>query len=75
LRTTIRTELSPRHVPDFVVFVPSIPRTSTGKRLEIPLKRIIAGAESGTVIDVSALTHPEHLDTIVEAVRAVLEGD
>ncbi len=74
LRTTIRTELSPRHVPDFVVFVPSIPRTSTGKRLEIPLKRIISGAVSGTVIDVGALAHPEHLDTIVESVRAVLKG-
>lgn len=74
IRTTIRTELSPRHVPDFVVFVPSIPRTSTGKRLEIPLKRIIAGAASGTVIDVGALAHPEHLNTIVEKVRAVLKG-
>jgi acetoacetyl-CoA synthetase len=74
LRIIIRTELSPRHVPDFVVFVPSIPRTSTGKRLEIPLKRIISGAVSGTVIDVGALAHPEHLDTIVESVRAVLKG-
>jgi acetoacetyl-CoA synthetase len=74
LRTTIRTELSPRHVPDYVVFVPSIPRTSTGKRLEIPLKRVIAGAASGTVIDVGALAHPEHLDGIVEQVRAVLKG-
>lgn len=74
LRTSIRTELSPRHVPDFVVFVPSIPRTSTGKRLEIPLKRIISGAVSGTVIDVGALAHPEDLDTIVESVRAVLKG-
>ncbi|GAB2821782.1 acetoacetate--CoA ligase [Alpinimonas psychrophila] len=74
IRTIIRTELSPRHVPDFVAFVPSIPRTSTGKRLEIPLKRIIAGAVSGTVIDVGALAHPEHLDTIVEHVRAVLKG-
>ena len=74
LRTSIRTELSPRHVPDYVVFVPSIPRTSTGKRLEIPLKRIVAGAASGTVIDVGALAHPADLDTIVDQVRAVLKG-
>ncbi|MBB1018597.1 acetoacetate--CoA ligase [Dietzia sp. DQ11-71] len=36
IRTTLRTELSHRHVPDYVVFVSSIPRNPTGKRLEIP---------------------------------------
>jgi acetoacetyl-CoA synthetase len=33
IRTSIRTELSPRHVPDTIVWVPSVPRTATGKRL------------------------------------------
>ena len=72
IRTTIRTELSPRHVPDAIVFTESVPRTSTGKRLEIPLKRVIQGMTGENVMDRSVLVHPEHVDAIVEAVRAVI---
>lgn len=70
LRSTIRTELSPRHVPDSVVFVPSIPRTSTGKRLEIPLKRMVQGVADA--IDPGVLVRPEHLAQIVGLVEGVL---
>ena len=41
----IRAAASPRHVPDEVVQVPAIPRTHTGKKLEIPIKRIFMGAD------------------------------
>ncbi len=67
LRATIRTELSPRHVPDSIVLVPSVPRTSTGKRLEIPLKRLVQGNPQS--IDPGVLVHPEHLSDIIELVR------
>lgn len=70
IRSTIRTELSPRHVPDIVMWVPSVPRTATGKRLEIPLKRLVQGINAGSAIDRGVLVHPEHLDEVVEAVRA-----
>ena len=40
----LRTELSPRHVPDRVLAVPAIPRTLSGKKLEVPVKRILLGA-------------------------------
>lgn len=72
LKTSIRQELSPRHVPDAIVWVPSVPRSSTGKRLEIPLKRLVTGAESETVIDRGVLVHPEDLDDIVTSIRTVL---
>ena len=39
----LRSELSPRHVPDAIVSVPAIPRTLTGKKLEAPVKRILRG--------------------------------
>ncbi|HEY4614959.1 MAG TPA: acetoacetate--CoA ligase, partial [Citricoccus sp.] len=74
LRTSLRTELSPRHVPDHVVFVDSIPRTSTGKRLEIPLKRIVQGAARDQVLDPGVVLLPEQLDETVRRVREVL-GD
>ncbi|MFM6974190.1 MAG: acetoacetate--CoA ligase, partial [Agromyces sp.] len=75
LRTTIRTELSPRHVPDVVLWVPSVPRTATGKRLEIPLKRLVQGIDAGAAIDRGVLVHPEDLDGVVAAVRAVVGKD
>ena len=72
IRTLIRTELSPRHVPDVIVWVPSVPRTATGKRLEIPLKRLVQGVNTGNTIDRGVLVHPEDLDAIVESIKAVL---
>ena len=39
----LRTSLSPRHAPDRIVAVPSVPRTLSGKKLEVPIKRILTG--------------------------------
>jgi acetoacetyl-CoA synthetase len=71
VRGIIRDELSPRHVPDTFVFVPSVPRTATGKRLEIPLKRAVQG--SPDAIDPGVLVHPEHLAEIVDLVTRSLQ--
>ncbi|MFJ5262647.1 acetoacetate--CoA ligase [Streptomyces sp. NPDC088387] len=43
IKRTIRAELSPRHVPDEVIQVPGIPHTLTGKRIEVPVKRLLQG--------------------------------
>jgi acetoacetyl-CoA synthetase len=52
----VRAELSPRHVPDEIVQVAAIPRTLTGKKLEIPVKRILSGAAPESVVDRGAVT-------------------
>ncbi|KAA0102067.1 acetoacetate--CoA ligase [Mycolicibacterium sp. P1-18] len=57
----VRTGASPRHVPDDVIAVPGIPRTMTGKRLEIPIKRILLGANASDVLTPSAVDRPELL--------------
>ena len=44
LRQALRTELSPRHVPDRFMSVDAIPRTLNGKKCEVPVKRILAGS-------------------------------
>lgn len=72
IRTTIRTSLSPRHVPDLIVWAPSVPRSLTGKRLEIPLKRLVQGATGAQVIDAAVLTRPDDLRVIVELTRHAL---
>src|SRR5690606_21224784 len=43
IRARVRAEVSPRHAPDRVVQVPAVPRTLSGKRLEVPVKRILMG--------------------------------
>ncbi|MFF3448741.1 acetoacetate--CoA ligase [Streptomyces sp. NPDC002667] len=64
--SAIRGELSPRHVPDVIVAVPAVPRTLTGKKLEVPVKRVLQGARPGEVSGEGAVTHPEMLTWFAE---------
>jgi len=67
---TLRTALSPRHVPDAIVAVPAIPRTLTGKKLEVPVKRILAGRSSVEVVSPDALADPRSIGAFVEYATA-----
>jgi acetoacetyl-CoA synthetase len=69
LVTEIRTALSPRHVPDRIVAVPAIPYSRTGKKLEVPIKKILRGAHPDTVASPGALVDPTALDAFVEYYR------
>jgi acetoacetyl-CoA synthetase len=64
LRALIKTELSPRHVPDHVIEVRHLPRTLTGKRLEKPIKQILLGSPPDSVVSRGSVTWPEALDDI-----------
>jgi acetoacetyl-CoA synthetase len=68
ITSAIRSELSPRHVPDAIVFVAALPRNNNGKRLEVPLKRAAQGTPIEQAIDLSALADP---DAFVAAVAAI----
>lgn len=61
----IRQHASPRHVPDDILDVPGIPRTLTGKRLEIPIKRILLGAAPEAAVQQSSIDRPDLLDAFV----------
>jgi acetoacetyl-CoA synthetase len=61
----LRSELSPRHVPDAIVSVPAIPRTLTGKKLEAPVKRILRGDSPERVASRDSLLDPAALDAFV----------
>jgi acetoacetyl-CoA synthetase len=65
----LRTELSPRHVPDTIQAVPAVPRTLSGKKLEVPVKRILGGAPADTVASRSSLADPTALDWYEEFAR------
>jgi acetoacetyl-CoA synthetase len=61
----IRNALSPRHVPDEVVAVPAIPRTLSGKKLEVPVKRILTGTPAEKAASRGSLADPSALDAFV----------
>nr|WP_314142335.1 acetoacetate--CoA ligase [uncultured Rhodococcus sp.] len=64
--SVIRTQASPRHVPDDVIAAPAIPHTRTGKKLEVPLKRLFQGAAAAGTLDASAVDDPAALAWFVD---------
>ena len=70
IRDAIRRDLSPRHVPDEVVQVTAIPTTLSGKKLELPVKKILLGAAADQVASRGALKDPAALDEVVQFARS-----
>jgi acetoacetyl-CoA synthetase len=64
-----RHRVSPRHVPDEIIQVPALPHTRTGKRLEVPVKRILQGADPDSVVQRTALDDAGLLAPFLEVAR------
>ncbi|MFM7145051.1 MAG: hypothetical protein ACKOW5_01795, partial [Actinomycetales bacterium] len=62
----IRHEASPRHLPDEIIAVPGIPRTRTGKRLEVPIKRLLTGGDPDPIVDRNAVDDVNALDWFID---------
>ncbi|MCY0923180.1 MULTISPECIES: acetoacetate--CoA ligase [unclassified Streptomyces] len=69
IKATIRAELSPRHVPDEIIEVPAVPHTLTGKRIEVPVKRLLQGAPLAKAVNLGSVDRPELLDFYAELAR------
>ena len=69
IKQALRRNLSPRHVPDEIHALPSIPTTLSGKKLELPVKKILRGADPDSVASRGALKNPESLDAVAEVAR------
>ncbi|MFO7961553.1 MAG: acetoacetate--CoA ligase [Nitriliruptoraceae bacterium] len=67
---TIRAELSPRHVPDELHAVSAIPRTISGKKLELPIKRLLEGEPLERVVNPGAVADPSSLEVFVDLAAA-----
>jgi acetoacetyl-CoA synthetase len=65
LRSALRAELSPRHVPDRFVLISEVPRTLNGKKCEVPVKKILAGVAVDKAVSRGALANPAALDPFV----------
>jgi len=65
IREELRQTLSPRHVPDRIEAIPGVPRTLSGKKLEVPVKRILTGTPPEVAASRGSLANPEALDAFV----------
>ena len=70
IRRRIREDCSPRHVPDLVEQIAEVPRTLSGKVLELPVKRILLGADPDTTVSRDALASPAALDPFEAMAKA-----
>jgi len=66
IKSSIRDNASPRHVPNEILAVPDIPRTLNGKKLEVPVKKILSGTAPEDAASRDSLSNPESLDRFAE---------
>jgi acetoacetyl-CoA synthetase len=69
IRRRIREDCSPRHVPNDVIAVSEVPRTLSGKVLELPVKRILMGTAPEKAAARDSLANPHALDAFAELAR------
>jgi acetoacetyl-CoA synthetase len=70
INSALRDQLSPRHAADRILAVPDIPKTLNGKKLEIPVKRLLMGKPLAGAVSEGAVANPASLRTVVDAYRA-----
>jgi len=66
LNNAIKTALSPRFVPNEIFQVAEIPRTLTGKKQELPVKKLLLGQALEKVVNKDAMANPASLDWFVQ---------
>jgi acetoacetyl-CoA synthetase len=70
IRARVREDCSPRHVPSDVIRIDAVPRTLSGKVLEVPVKRILMGTPPEKAASRDSLANPEALDWFAELARS-----
>lgn len=70
LLAAVRTQLSARHVPDEVFAIPAVPRTLSGKKLEIPVKKILLGKDVAKSVNRDSMGNPESIDWFIAFANA-----
>jgi acetoacetyl-CoA synthetase len=71
LRRVIREQTSPRHVPDRIAAIAEVPRTLTGKKMEVPVRKLLLGADAAKVASLDAMANPASLASFVALARGL----
>jgi acetoacetyl-CoA synthetase len=57
----LRREVSPRHIPDEIIEIKAVPYTLSGKKMEVPIRKILLGMDPKTAVNPGAMRNPEAL--------------
>jgi len=72
IKQKLRSTISPHHVPDDIISIPSVPRTLSGKKLEVPVKKLFMGVPVEKAISTDAMANPQSIDYFVEYANKVV---
>jgi acetoacetyl-CoA synthetase len=61
ISTALRTQISPHHVPDEIIEIPEVPRTLSGKKMEVPIKKLLMGVPIEKAASIDAMSNPQSL--------------
>jgi acetoacetyl-CoA synthetase len=61
IKAQIRLKASARHVPDAIIAIESVPRTLTGKKMELPIRKLLLGADADSVANPETMANPESM--------------
>ncbi len=76
IRATLRENVSPRHVPNEVFTIDAVPYTLSGKKMEVPVRKILLGYDSGASLNRGAMRNPDAIDYFIAfAERLNTEGN
>ena len=70
IKAAVRAALSPRHVPNDVFQVAAIPRTLSGKKMELPVKKLLMGADPASVLKRDAMANADSVDWFIALARS-----
>jgi acetoacetyl-CoA synthetase len=73
IHSAIRSRLSPRFLPDDIIEAPAVPRTLSGKKQEVPIKRLFLGSPPDKVINRETMANPWCVDWYIAQARARIE--
>jgi acetoacetyl-CoA synthetase len=77
IKNNLRTSISPHHVPDEILSIPEVPRTLSGKKLEVPIKKLLMGIPIEKAVSTDAMSNPQSIQyftPVADKVRGLREG-
>ncbi len=75
IKQSIRTEISPRHLPNEIAVISEVPYTLSGKKMEVPVRRVLLGSPVEVAVNVGAMRNPKAIDYFVELAESVAIDD
>jgi acetoacetyl-CoA synthetase len=69
IKGKLRSTISPHHVPDEILSIPEVPRTLSGKKMEVPIKKLLMGIPAEQVVSADAMSNPQTIQYFLEVAQ------